>query len=51
MTKTHALLLKLTAHPDDDGKHPRTDTVASDTIKALEDMGYEDVEIISQDVH
>lgn len=49
--RTHALLLKLTAYPDDQGDHPRRDTVANDVVHALEERGYEDVEIVSQDVH
>lgn len=49
--RTHALLIKLSAYPDNDGVHPRTDTVANDCIRAIEERGYEDVEVISQDVH
>lgn len=49
--RTHAVLLRLEAYPDDDGVHPRKDTVANDIKNALEAMGYEGVEIVSQDVH
>lgn len=49
--RTHAILLTLSAYPDDKGSHPRVDTVASDVVSALEGRGYEDVQVLSQDVH
>lgn len=49
--RTHAVLLRLDAYPDEKGNHPRKDTVANDIKDALEARGYEGIEIISQDVH
>ena len=49
--RTHAVLLTLSSYPDDKGVHPRTDTVAGDVVAALEERGYEDVTVVSQDVH
>lgn len=48
--RTHAILLKMNAYPDDEGIHPRKDTVANDVVNALEAYGYEGVEIVDQAV-
>lgn len=48
--RIHAVVLTFTSHPDDTGHHPRHDTVAADVIAAVEQRGYEDVQILDHNV-
>lgn len=43
--------MTFTSYPEDDGTHPRSDTVANDVVRAVAERGYEDVTIVSQDIH